>query len=225
MKRVKYVENLSVGCLALLTLLSCVTTAPQETIKIEPKYYIIPKVGVESISYIGDTLLKEGHTTSQDAIFLKSNHGTRGWTTFHPSGAYKLVGKTDGALIYQYPELEPTGWGSVYPQIIEDPDGRVYLKTNSGRELLEKSEYTKKKVVQDTDDYEQQLIYIGARGTVLKFTYREFVNDMARPAFTIESTYDIKDDKIIRFKGASLEVIEVDNQSITYILISGFKSN
>ena len=73
-------------------------------------------------------------------------------------------------------------------------------------------------------DIKQTLIYTGAEGTVLRFTYREFKNNTARPAFTIDAIYDIENDKVIRFKGASLEVISVDNQSITYKLVSGFRS-
>ena len=200
-------------------------TVPTERVVAKETYYIFPEVGIPTTVYVGDHLLKEGTTSALDAIFLKNIHGTRGWTEYHPAGIYKQVGKADGYIIYQGSELEPNGWTMVYPQILEDIDGIVYLKGNFKNTPLPPDEFEKDKYVEDTGkDFEQTLIYTGAEGTVLRFTYREFANNTARPAFTIDATYDIENDKVIRFKGASLEVISVDNQSITYKLVSGFKS-
>jgi len=188
--------------------------------------YIEPSIGSENTVYIGEPLLKEGRTSAQDAIYLLVTHGKRGWSAYHPAGVYKLIGKIDNSTLYQGSTLETNGWTQVYPQILEESNGDCYLKTNSGTKQLAKSDFQKKKYVEETsDEYQQTLIYTGRDDSVLKFTYREFMSDMARPAFTIDATYDLEGDKIIRFKGASLEVINVDNQSITYKLLSGFKSN
>jgi len=207
--------------------IGCVTTTkPTETIRAESRYYIIPEIGKETTSYIGESLIKEGRTSSQYAIYLNNDHGTAGWTAFHPAGVYKIIGKKDGYTIYQHSSIMPGVIGNVYPQIFEDSENNSYLKTMSGMELLNKSEYTKKIYVEETgDDFEQTLIYTGADGTILKFSYREFANNMARGAFTVDATYDIKTDRNIRFRGALLEIIKVDNQSITYKVLSGFRSD
>jgi hypothetical protein len=202
------------------------TVSISEPIRTESRYYTTPDIGVETTAFIGDSLIKEGRTSAQNAIFLNNNHGTRGWTAFHPAGIYKLVGKTNGSMIYQFDSLQYTGVGYRYPKIIENPDGNVYLRVIIGRKLLDSSEYAKRQYVEESgDDFEQTLIYTGKDGNVLRFTYREFVNDMARSSFTIDALYDIKDDATIRFRGAVLEIISTDNQSITYRLLSGFKSN
>jgi len=206
-------------------LIACATARPAEPIRAEAKYFCIPEIGVETTAYIGESLITEGKKTSQMVIYLNNSYGAQGWTTFHPVGIYKPIGKTKGVLIYQYDSPDMLNFGK-YPQIQEDPDGKLYLIGYSGRRLLSQSDYEKRQHTEESiDNFEQTLIYTGAEGTILKFSYREFSNNMARSAFTVDATYDIKNDKIIRFRGASLEVIRVDNQSIKYKLISGFKTD
>jgi len=216
-------------CAAVMMCILCVgcaTTAPTQTIKAESRYYISPDIGIQTTAYIGEYLIKEGRTSAQDAIYLNNDHGSVGWTAFHPAGIYKLIGKSNGETIYQNGTIMPGVIGTVYPQIIETADSKVYLKTLSGRDLLNDSEYSKRQYIEEVgDDFEQTLIYTGSQGSTLKFTYREFSNNVARPAFTIDATYDISTDKTIRFRGAVLEIINTDNQSITYKVLSGFRSD
>ena len=53
--------------------------------------------------------------------------------------------------------------------------------------------------------------------------FSEFADGTARPAFTIDATYDMSQDNVIRFKGAVLEIVSYNNQNIKYKVISGFK--
>jgi hypothetical protein len=193
--------------------ISCATTDTIRKVEAESKYYIIPEIGIETTAFIGENLIKEGRMLAHDAIFLSFDHGTKGWTVFHPAGEYKLIGRNDSYFIYRHGMLQPTHWGNVYPQIVEEPEGKVYLQTNTSQQLLEPTEYTKRRqFIEELDNaFEQTLIYTGAEGTALKFTYREFSNNVARPAFTVDATYDIKNGNIIRFKGALLEIIRTDN--------------
>lgn len=219
--------KLSSVLLITMVLVSC-ASIPYRQLEPSIENYIVPEIGTENTVYIGDPLIREGRTAAQEVIDLKGNLGTPGLTAYHPSGLYVLKGITnDGFLVYEYPQKINNGWGLYSPQIVEDRSGVVYLQTTSGKTKLDVSKFRKKKHSFDaSDDYKQSLIYTGRENNIIKFTYREFMGDMARPAFTIDATYDMKEDKnIIRFKGASLEVIEADNQSITYKLISGFKRN
>ena len=56
----------------------------------------------------------------------------------------------------------------------------------------------------------------------MKFTYREFANDMARAAFTTDFSVDSKGSDVIAYKGAKFKVNKADNSSISYTIISGF---
>lgn len=208
-----------------IALTGCSTTMqPTELITGEIEEYIIPRIGLESTAYLGDTLIREGKTVTQDEISLYKSFGTQHFTTFHPAGIYTLYGRKDDLRIYKSDEGYMNGSYLEYPQLIEDANGIVYRKTLTGQPELKSTDYKKEQVTKDDSEaYEQSLIYTGSEGNILKFTYREFINDMARPAFSIDATYDYSKDNVLRFKGALLEVINFDNQSITYKLISGFK--
>lgn len=222
--------------IVLLVFISCVTP-PVDKKSTEEKYWIVPSLNEEVTSYIGDSLLKEGTSTASEAIILQKDHGALGWTAYHPAGTYKLEGTAEKNLgtqekpnkqickIYQFPNKYTNGWARVYPQIMETPDGKIFLVTNTGKDSLNTDEYVKKTII-DVNDYyfEQQLIYTGAEGKILKFTYREFADGTARPAFTVDATYDLSKDNTIRFKGAVLEILSYDNQSIKYKVLSGFKT-
>jgi len=64
----------------------------------------------------------------------------------------------------------------------------------------------------------QQLIYSGKIGNTLRITYREFYNNLARPAFSQELTYDLSEN-IITFRSTTIKVKEVTNSSITFIVL------
>jgi hypothetical protein len=68
--------------------------------------------------------------------------------------------------------------------------------------------------------FRAELLYLGAGGNLLRFGYREFVDDMARPAFMQELTYDLRADAVtvIAFQDATLEILAASNTEIRYIL-------
>ena len=70
--------------------------------------------------------------------------------------------------------------------------------------------------------YKQEFIYNGRIGNNLKFIYREYVNDYARPAFSQDLQYDLSESNIIGFKGLRIEILEVTNTKIKYKVLSYF---
>ncbi|MCV5664960.1 hypothetical protein OFN50_38635, partial [Escherichia coli] len=72
------------------------------------------------------------------------------------------------------------------------------------------------------DSFQQTLIYSGKVGNKINISYREFSNDMARPAFNNEAEYDLSESNQIGYKGAVIDVLEADNTKITYRLIRNF---
>lgn len=215
----------------------CTSVPPILGLQNEEEKWCIPSIGSEAIAYVGDAILKEGVETTTNTINLRETIGTYGWTAYYPQGNYKLVGISNRALwhngekvfdkeiveVYQYPQKLTNGWDVVYPEIIKRKDGSVYLQSGV---LLESTKYTEKKIIEEYDYYFEQLIlFTGIEGDVLKFTYREFQNDLARPDFTVDVSYDMKKDKILRFRNCAFEVLDYDNQCIKYRLLSGFKTN
>ena len=98
------------------------------------------------------------------------------------------------------------------------PTGKISAK-------LEKPVFLKEIEIVDVkaNNFQQEFIYSGKAGNVVKFTYREFTNDMARPAFNQDVQYDLTESNEIGFKGARILVLNATNTKLEYKLISAFK--
>lgn len=66
------------------------------------------------------------------------------------------------------------------------------------------------------DNQKKELIYTGVSKNIISILYREYQNDMARPAFSQELKYDLGEGRVIGFKGARFEVLKATNLGITY---------
>jgi hypothetical protein len=65
-----------------------------------------------------------------------------------------------------------------------------------------------------------ELIYSGLAGSVVRAVYREYVDDLARPAFSQELQYDLSADRTIAYKSIRIRVIEATNSLIRYEVVS-----
>ena len=65
-----------------------------------------------------------------------------------------------------------------------------------------------------------ELIYLGISGDTLRIEYKEFINNMARPAFSQDLTFDLARSREIRFKDITMEIIEATNTMLTFKVIS-----
>ena len=95
---------------------------------------------------------------------------------------------------------------------------QAYYELRDYRTAQDLFEELEKQNPQDT----QTLLYLGKSGNVLKFGYRESYQDLARPAFSNEISYDLTESDIIGYKKAKLQVISATNTSITYKVLSYF---
>lgn len=155
------------------------------------------------------------------------------------------VYKTMGGVLYTIPALK-------YPQIgfdskhdfysangvirgaLADPISALSIDKTASNELCVvttfsstacyQGDYKKTtRISEHGTSFQQTLLYSGRVGDKLKISYREFSNSHARPAFNNEVEYDFSTSKTIGYKGASIEVISADNNSITYKVIRNFK--
>ena len=67
-----------------------------------------------------------------------------------------------------------------------------------------------------TNGFRHELVYTGTFQGTVTLLYREFINDLARPAFSQELHYDLRDGDEIGFRGARLKVIKASNTSVQY---------
>jgi uncharacterized protein YceK len=70
----------------------------------------------------------------------------------------------------------------------------------------------------DSETVRMELIFSGVSGSTLRLTYREYVNDLARPAFFQELTYE-RDTTEIQFRNTRIRIIEIKGSTLRYVLI------
>lgn len=68
------------------------------------------------------------------------------------------------------------------------------------------------------------VLYQGKVDNKIKMSFREFTDNIARPAFTQDIDYELSKDGItmIGFKGLRIEIIKVTNMNITYKVINDY---
>ncbi len=79
----------------------------------------------------------------------------------------------------------------------------------------------------DSGGYKNELLYQGIAGDVIKISYREYTNNLARPAFQQDLSYTLHriSPTEISFRGANIVVADADNNRIRYRVMSGFSSH
>lgn len=85
------------------------------------------------------------------------------------------------------------------------------MNSNDGWEYTD--EYT-------DSSFQEDLIYTGHEGSVITVSYREFQKNFARPAFFQSLKYDMRKSKTIVFKQYKVRVIDYNNESITFMVLS-----
>lgn len=73
--------------------------------------------------------------------------------------------------------------------------------------------------------FRSELIYEGVSGNVVNILYREFVNDLARPAFQQDLHYTLQSPgpTEVSFRSARVRIHSADNNAIRYEVLSGLR--
>ncbi|GHS86746.1 hypothetical protein FACS189487_01590 [Campylobacterota bacterium] len=114
-----------------------------------------------------------------------------------------------------------------------DKDGMFdtigYMHNTQSKTAIKHNVITTKTVTPFVSSGQQQrflkseLLYQGISNNTINVLYREYANDMARPAFFQNLSYSLegKSSTIIRFKDASFEIIKADNNGMSYKVLQG----
>lgn len=68
---------------------------------------------------------------------------------------------------------------------------------------------------------QKELIYNGKSGSTIKLMYREYVDDLARPSFFQDLSYDLSESKMISYKNVTIEIVEATNTVIRFKILKG----
>ena len=231
-----------------LVMVGCAVSPIKMIAQTEKKLVDYPKVGKIITKGLGESLVAKGIQTIGKAIEIleptqfnkaegESSIATCALTVFPCSlfkhGVYDSESrKADcyGPVNYQSTLADgTTNWncpGSLgVGYICIDTADKFFLAVRTGQVELKKDfDHIRvvKKVVKGQDNFVQEIIYNGRVGDYLKFIYREFSDNLARPAFTQEVQYDLSKSSVVGFKNLRLEIIQANNTEITYKMINNF---
>lgn len=213
--------------------------------------YIITLVSLLSCGGIKPTMLKPQQAKNEIFEINKIYNREIGESIIESnSGSYfEGIRITKGSKIVNYYSKEEIPVGGIYILKSENEKYRFYYSPASGlikgvaipknggkpeyfyesgfgisvKELRDTIEFDNEKFPSsDSDFFKQQFLYNGRSGNSMKFLYMEYVNNLARPAFTQELQYDLSESNIIGFKGLRIEIIEANNIMVKYKIIKSF---
>jgi hypothetical protein len=196
-----------------------------------------PETGKEAQAEVGQTMVTFSRENSTPAIRTSQDvtvHEAVGVQLTVPAGFQYLIGEDGDGKYYEHVGevvhrsigvvLEGDRAGLFVPNDPTKPM-KTYSYTPFGLRMMpidrlpfEETTY----VAPGTVRFRVEFIYTGCVNNILSATYREFNDDMARPAFTQDLKYDISSDKLIGFRGARIQVLSATNTTITYVVQKGF---
>lgn len=200
----------------------------------------VPEVGQISEAALGESLIASYLTVSRPALKLVQPVTTTktSYSLTIPAGELIQVATNPEGEYYEAPLPSalstfgaqqadiPTGifipsqggtpetyWGGPGPNKINMPGSKYTLIVEQASSIA--YERTTHVSVQP-NSFRMELLYSGLSHNVLALTYREFKNDMLRPAFTQEVTYDLSQGREIGFRNARFRILETNNLGIKY---------
>jgi len=234
--------------LAVALITSCVITPPLQSINLTEAILIdFPQQGVIVTASLGERLVAKGYKEEGPAYELSEGMlvPSSGSSLTGPCAVINLFsqsrfvqrkqpnGDMCAGLFNVMNTLDSGGTslkcpGNINPVDICYSDSNNNFYTSNGFATTSKlgidSNLIKKvkKTTTTNVNFIQEFIYNGKVNNEVKFIYREFSEDMIRPAFNQSVQYDYDESKFISFKGLNIEIIEANNQIIKYKLLSNF---
>lgn len=211
-----------------LGLVGC--ASPSYNYQATPKNISKPPLNTINTAFVGDKMLEQGLMVDREVLQAPADTKV-GFSYSMTAGFYQKTGQNEKGSYYQ-PINNISGGGVVQKGVFSDPfkdvmlgsDGRLCIVTVFNAKVCTEKHETKQTTTSIASDnsFQQTLIYSGKVGNKINVGYREFSSNLARPAFNNDVEYDLNQSKQIGYKGALLEVLDADNQSIKYKVLRNF---
>jgi hypothetical protein len=235
----KYSSNLN--SIGIIFFLACVGGCANSPSLSQREFITIPPLGQEAEAEVGQTIISTALLTRTPVIRVTQEISEPEATI--PAGEYPLSTKEGGRELYEvYPEKnygsyglvglaiaaaskESTGAKGIVSLSRSPNDLRVYAANGSlvGASNIAIKIVRANRESSEAGSFKRELIYTGVTGSTINLLYREFLNDLARPAFSQELKYDLAQGSTIGYKGARFQIIKATNTSITYKAISAIE--
>ncbi|HKN05527.1 MAG TPA: hypothetical protein VJY31_16495 [Buttiauxella sp.] len=219
--------------ISALLLTAC--TTPSRNYIPEVKQFSIPELNKNTTTYVGEDMVRQGVSSNIDVAHFPSPVGVGSVGTYTvAAGDYSKIGD-DSKFEYFSVVESNTGLTIPYRPMINDPAQSLQISKMTkevcvvsvfgGKRCSDNVPFSKKQInSKQQASFQQTLIYNGKVGNKINISYREFSDGLARPSFSNDVEYDLSDSKTIRYKGAILDVLDANNQSITFQLTKNFNS-
>lgn len=191
-----------------------------------------PQLGTINTIAIGEKMLEQGIVVEKDVLTVPNDLEITKYLIIK-AGQYEKIGSNESVQSFSGNNSYLPNGGSILRRgnvdqllnisfredtkkiCVTSPIGAPHCKV--GVEAAVKKVQSASK-----DAFQQTLIYSGKVGDKINIDYREFSANTARPAFGTRVEYDLRDSKTIGYKGAVLEIIDANNQNITYKVVTNF---
>ena len=200
-------------------------TAPKYNYQAVSQNISKPPINSVNEAYVGDKMLTQGVFTEREAYFIPE--AKKKFLFTMPKGFYLKTGEDGKGSYYQVVNNIPDGaiipGGGIQSILVTPQNDLCFIDIYFNKVCHFKDIGEKRKIsVANDNSFQQTLIYSGKVGNKINIGYREFSSSMARPAFNNDVEYDLNESKTIGYKGALLEVIDANNQSIKYKVLKNF---
>lgn len=219
--------------LAATIIMSFGCAAPFMAANPETQIWAEPVQGVEATAYVGDPILAVGKAQQKRAIVVPAALSTGGFelaageylvTVMRDDGIYRAAvqpSDTKSSAMNSFLNVALTGQKPTVPtrlQWRDRPDQEPQLCV--GGSCIRNPPATLEWI--DVESFERRLIFSGRSGNVIRAEYREFRNDLARPAFSTELVFDLGRSHVIGVKGSRIKVLGLSNQAIKFQVLNSF---
>jgi len=212
-----------IAVVGVASLLGACTTVRYNGAKTTQKDINTPRVGETATAFVGDPMLRKATLIEDEALVVEKL--IDGALYNIPAKTYRPIGYDSDEDFYSADGVTRSGLADPIQALAlpTRPGAQLCVITVMGGKACYDGHYERKtEIRKNSNSVEQQLIYSGRVGDTIKIGYREFRDNLARPAFSNEAEYDLSSSRAIGYKGAKLRVIKADNSSITYKVVRGF---
>ncbi|MFW2022293.1 hypothetical protein [Acinetobacter baumannii] len=214
------------GTFVSVMLTGCVAPSYNATSKIT-EMTSRPNIGEVVTVGVGEQMLYQGNASEDDVLDIANPIKVNLYSL--PSGQYAKTGSNEkgnyfspitktGALVGKSFFADP-----VQVLMVSKEKKLCVVTVFNASSCSKDAEFKVKKVTSLRDNtFQQTLIYSGKIGNKINVGYREFSGNLARPAFNNDVEYDLSESRQIGYKGALLEILDANNQSIKYKVLRNF---
>jgi len=172
---------------------------------------------------VGDTVVDKGFVHEEKVLFVKEGVDTGSYDI--PSQTYSQVGTGGQEELFSANGVGRAARADPVKALAVDKssdDELCVISTYGGSRCFDADYEIRDRISRSRSSFQKTLVYNGREGDRISFDYREYRKTTSRAAVDEQVEHDLGESGQIDYRGAEIEVVEADSDSITYRLLSNF---